>query len=142
MGVDASKVEDKKNLKLKSQKSKFQAGITGGIAIFAIALFMAGFGKAEAAEANQSDAVKHKLMSFDLEGLADSGKKKWDVKGQSAEAISEHEVKLDSIVASAYGQDAQATITADKGVYDKTKNNVRLEQNVRATIESSRDKNS
>ncbi len=96
----------------------------------------------ESARLNAQDQVKHKVMSFDLEGLADNGKKKWDVKGQSAEAISEHEVKLDSIVASAYGEDSQATITADKGVYDKTKNNVRLEQNVKATIEDTRGKNS
>lgn len=98
--------------------------------------------KAESQDGGAQDQVKHKVMSFDLEGLADNGKKKWDVKGQSAEAISEHEVKLDSIVASAYGEDAQATITADKGVYDKVKNNVRLEQNVRATIENTKDKNS
>lgn len=94
------------------------------------------------ADARMADQVKHKIMSFDLEGLADNGKKKWDVKGQSAEAISENEVKLDSIVASAYGDDTQATITADKGVYNKIKNNVRLEQNVKATIENRRDKNS
>ncbi|MFH0763441.1 MAG: LptA/OstA family protein [Candidatus Omnitrophota bacterium] len=89
-----------------------------------------------------ADQVKHKVMSFDLEGLADNGKKKWDVKGQSAESISENEVKIDSIVASAYGDDAQATITADKGIYDKTKNNVRLAENVKATIENRPDKNS
>ncbi|MDP3804854.1 MAG: LptA/OstA family protein [Candidatus Omnitrophota bacterium] len=95
---------------------------------------------ADAARLDAQDQIKHKVMSFDLEGLGDNGKKKWGVKGQSAEAISEHEVKLDSIVASAYGEDSLATITADKGVYDKTKNNVRLEQNVKATIEDTRGK--
>lgn len=94
--------------------------------------------KAESADASAKDEVKHKVLSFDLEGLTDKGAKKWDVKGQSAEAISENEVKLDSIVARAFGEEAEATITADKGIYDKTKNNVKLEQNVKATIENTR----
>lgn len=86
--------------------------------------------------ATSDDAVKHKVLSFNLEGLTDKGQKKWDVNGESAEAISENEVKLDNIVAKAYGEEAQAVITADQGVYDKTKNNVKLQKNVKATIES------
>ena len=82
------------------------------------------------------DQVKHKVMAFDLEGLADDGSKKWDVKGQSAEAVTENQVKLNNVVAGTYGKDAQATITADTGLYDKSKNNVRLEQNVKAVIEN------
>lgn len=86
--------------------------------------------------AQSEDGVQHKVLSFNLEGLTDKGEKKWDVKGESAEAISENEVKLDNIVAKAYGEEAQAVITADQGVYDKTKNNVKLQKNVKATIES------
>jgi hypothetical protein len=82
------------------------------------------------------DAVQHKVLSFNLEGLNDKGAKKWDVKGESAEAVSENEVRLDNITAKAYGEEAQAVITADQGVYDKVKNNVRLQKNVKATIES------
>jgi len=123
------------------------------ICLFVTLLLLNGCGKKEeaksadakkdgSADSKIADHVKHKVMSFDLEGLADNGKKKWDVKGQSAEAVSENEVKLDSIVASSYGEGSQATITADKGVYNKTKNNVRLTENVKATIENRRDKNS
>lgn len=83
-----------------------------------------------------SDGVKHKVSTFDLEGLADNGSKKWDVKGQSAETVDENQVKLKKITATSYGKDAQATITADKGLYDRSKNNVRLEQNVKAVIEN------
>lgn len=86
--------------------------------------------------AADGDAVKHKVLSFNLEGLNEKGAKKWDVKGESAEAVSENEVKLDNIVAKAYGEEAQAVITADEGVYDKSKNNVKLQKNVKATIES------
>ena len=86
--------------------------------------------------ADTSNTVNQKVLSFNLEGLSNKGTKKWDVTGESAEAVSESEVKLDNIVARAYGNEAQATITADKGVYDKTKNNVRLQQNVKAVIDN------
>lgn len=91
---------------------------------------------AEGTEGAEGDQVKHKVLAFNLEGLTDKGEKKWDVKGETAEAISENEVRLDNIVAKAYGEEAQAVITADQGVYDKSKNNVRLQKNVKATIES------
>ena len=84
------------------------------------------------------DEVRHKVLSFNLEGLTERGAKKWDVKGESAEAISENEIRLDNIVATAYGEEAEAVITADSGVYDRAKNNVRLQKNVKATIEASR----
>ena len=84
----------------------------------------------------KTDPVQHKIMSFNLEGLTDKGAKNWDVKGDSAESISENQVKLNNIEAKAYGEDSQAVITADKGIYDKAKNNVTLDTNVKATIES------
>lgn len=86
--------------------------------------------------ATGGDQVQHKVLSFNLEGFTDKGTKKWDVTGQSAEGISPTEVKMDNIVARAYGNDAEATITADKGIYDKSKNSVRLEQNVKAVIQN------
>jgi len=84
------------------------------------------------------DSAKHKVMAFDLEGLSDSGAKKWGVTGKSAEAVSENRVKLNDIVAKAYGNEAEATITAKDGVYNKTKNNVVLQNDVVATIESNK----
>ena len=85
---------------------------------------------------HETDQVKHKVMAFDLEGLADDGSKKWDVKGQSAESVTEEQVKLNNITASTYGKDSHATITADTGLYDKARNSVHLEQNVKAVIEN------
>lgn len=93
-------------------------------------------GGAREGSAGESDAVQHKVLSFNLEGFTDKGAKKWDVTGQCAEAISATEVKLDNIVAKAYGDEGEATITADSGIYDKAKNNVRLQQNVKATIQT------
>jgi lipopolysaccharide transport protein LptA len=81
------------------------------------------------------DGVEHKVLSFNLEGLTDKGDKKWEVIGRTARSISENEIRLGNIIARTYG-DQEAVITADEGVYDKSKNNVRLEKNVKATIEN------
>jgi hypothetical protein len=94
---------------------------------------------ASASGQRTSDPVQHKVMSFDLEGLNGKGAKNWDVKGDSAESISETQIKLNNIKAKAYGEDSEAVITASDGIYDKTKNNIRLQNDVKAVIESTRD---
>jgi len=83
----------------------------------------------------KKDEVEHKVLSFNLEGLTDKGDKKWEVIGRTARSISENEIALSSVIAKTYG-DQEAVITADEGIYDKAKNNVRLEKNVKATIDS------
>jgi len=90
----------------------------------------------ESAPARPADTVQHKVLSFNLEGFTEKGAKNWEVTGRSAESVSETELKLNDIVAKSYGTDSKATITADEGVYSKTKNNVTLEKNVKATIEN------
>ena len=82
-----------------------------------------------------ADGVEHKVLSFNLEGMTEKGEKKWEVIGSSARSVSESEVRLDNVMAKTYG-DEEAVISADQGVYDKSKNNVRLEKNVVATIMS------
>jgi len=102
-------------------------------------LFCVNMARAAKSEsANMPDSIKHEVLAFELEGLTDKGDKKWEVSGQSAVAVSPTEVKMNDITAKAFGDEAQATITADRGVYDKAKNNVRLEQNVNAVIESTK----
>ncbi|MBI5144439.1 MAG: hypothetical protein HZA30_05170, partial [Candidatus Omnitrophica bacterium] len=71
-------------------------------------------------DAAPTDSVQQKVLAFNLEGLTDKGAKKWEVKGESAEAVSESEIRLDNIIAKAYGAEALAVITADKGIYDKS----------------------
>jgi len=93
--------------------------------------------KPAARKAAQDSSVQQKVLSFNLEGLTQKGAKSWEVKGETAEAISENRIRLDNIIAKAYGEEAEATITADEGVYDKSRNNVTLEKNVKATIENS-----
>lgn len=137
MGLDAQKVEDE--AKMNNMRNII-------VTLLVVFLFTGGCGSnkeepkaketkpAETSDKAQADAVNHKVLSFNLEGLTERGVKKWDVKGESAEAISENRVKLDNIVASAYGEESEAVITADKGIYDRGKNNVMLEKNVHATI--------
>ena len=116
------------------------------IAMLAVALAASGCGKkviaepkeVEAAEGDGKEDVQQKVMAFNLEGLSDSGQKKWDVSGKSAESVSQTQMKLNDIVAKAYGNDSEATITAKDGMYDKTKNNVVLENDVKATIISTK----
>jgi len=84
---------------------------------------------------HNEDRIEHKMLSFNLEGLTDKGEKKWEVIGRTARSISENEISLGNIVAKTYG-DQEAIITADHGIYNKSKNNVRLEKNVKATIEN------
>jgi len=88
-----------------------------------------GSSKARGAE------VEHKMLSFNLEGMTQKGDKKWEVVGRTARSISENEVALGNIIAKTYG-DQEAVIIADQGIYDKSKNTVRLEKNVKATIEN------
>lgn len=83
----------------------------------------------------QKDGVGHKVLSFNLEGLTEKGEKKWEVVGRTARSISENEIRLGNITAKTYG-DQEAVITAEEGVYDKSKNNVKLEKNVKAVIEN------
>jgi len=92
-------------------------------------------GNRKSAKKGQSDGVGHKILSFNLEGMTEKGEKKWEVMGRTAKSISENEVRLGNIVAKTYGNE-EAVITADQGVYDKSKNNVRLRENVVATIEN------
>lgn len=138
MGLDAQEMEDE-------AKMNNVRNLT--VALLVIFLFTGGCGnKKEEPKAKETklpeasdkaaggDPVNHKVLSFNLEGLTERGVKKWDVKGESAEAISENRVKLDNIIASAYGEESEAVITADKGIYDRSKNNVMLEKNVHATI--------
>lgn len=96
----------------------------------------AGSEKHGGAKSKRPDNVEHRVLSFNLEGMTEKGEKKWEVIGSTAKSISENEVQLGNIVAKTYGKE-EAVITADEGIYDKSKNNVRLRKNVMAVIENS-----
>ena len=72
---------------------------------------------------------EQKILSFDMTGYTKDGKKKWDIKGKSADIISDT-VLLNDIVANAYSEDRTVELTANSGKYDKKENSIRLEDNV------------
>jgi len=76
--------------------------------------------------------VDQQVMSFSLSGYEKSGKKKWEVEGKSADILAEV-VNLTSVVAKAYGEEVNMTLVADKGVFNRTSNDVHFESNVVVT---------
>ncbi len=82
----------------------------------------------------KKDAVQQKVLEFNLEGYTDKGVKQWEIKGESAESAAKDKIKLNNIVAKTFGDEAEATLTADRGIYDTAKNSVMLEENVKVDI--------
>ncbi len=76
---------------------------------------------------NQGDAIS----TFTLVGHDETGRKKWDVRGQSADILSET-VHLSPVAATSYGQ-VRVNLTADKGEYQKSSQDVYLRKHVVVT---------
>ena len=75
---------------------------------------------------------EQKILSFDMTGYTDDGRKKWDIQGTSADIISGI-VILSNIEANTYNEDRQVLLKAQKGTYDKKKNSILLEKDVTVT---------
>ena len=154
--MDASAVEDGRKMKKRlpaCRTGRLHPAMAGlamtVLALVIVAVFVTGCGRKEPPKAHAErgagekkseskdggEDVVHKVLSFNLEGLTNRGEKKWEVIGRTARSISADEIRLGNITAKTYG-DQEAIITADQGIYDKSKNNVRLEKNVKATIEN------
>jgi len=84
-------------------------------------------------EVNVSGLDKEqKILSFDMTGFTKDGERKWAIKGESADIVSDT-VKLNNIEADTYDADRTVTLEADSGTYDKESGGVKLEQNVVVT---------
>lgn len=77
-------------------------------------------------------STDQKIMAFSLSGFEKTGKKKWEVQGKSADIMTEV-VKLTDVVAKAYGDQADMTLTADKGSFNRATNDAHFESNVTVT---------
>ena len=73
-----------------------------------------------------------KMMAFSLSGFEKTGRKKWEVQGKSADIVSAV-VNLTDVVAKAYGDQADMTLTADKGSFNRATNDAHFESNVVVT---------
>lgn len=83
-------------------------------------------------EEEASISIDQKMMAFSLSGFEKTGKKKWEVQGRSADIMSEV-VNLTDVVAKAYGDQTDMTLTADKGSFDRATNDAHFESNVTVT---------
>jgi LPS export ABC transporter protein LptC len=77
-------------------------------------------------------STDQKMMAFSLSGFEKTGKKKWEVQGRSADIVSEV-VNLTDVVAKAYGDQSDMTLTADKGSFNRATNDAHFESNVVVT---------
>ncbi|MFH1779015.1 MAG: LPS export ABC transporter periplasmic protein LptC [Candidatus Omnitrophota bacterium] len=75
---------------------------------------------------------EQKIMSFSLVGYKEGGKKKWEVEGKSADVMADV-VNLTEVEAKTYGEEANVTLVADRGTFNRTSSDVHLESNVVAT---------
>lgn len=75
---------------------------------------------------------EQKILSFDMTGHTKDGQRKWAIRGESADIVSET-VKLNNIEADTYDEDRTVTLEADSGIYDKQSGAVKLEENVVVT---------
>ncbi len=82
---------------------------------------------ATASQASQGDAIS----IFTLEGHDEAGRRTWQVRGQSADILSET-VHLSPVAATSYGQ-VQVDLKADNGDYEKKNQNIYLKKHVVVT---------
>lgn len=99
------------------------------LAILSLFADIAGKPQAEPQEADQ------KMLDFSLAGYTQTGKKSWEIKGNSADIFSDI-VKLTTINANVYGEEENINLVADKGDYDKATGKMHLEDNVVITTQS------
>lgn len=89
-----------------------------------------GVGRGVVEETPASDSQQ--IVAFSLSGYNPDGSKRWDLKGEAAEILGEI-VRLSQVVAVAYGNEVNVTLTGDEGTLDKTSNDMTLEHHVVAT---------
>lgn len=91
--------------------------------------------EAKAPEPSEEEVAmegEQKIMSFSLVGYEQGGKKKWEVEGKSADVMADV-VNLTEVEAKTYGEEANVTLVADRGTFNRTSSDVHLESNVVAT---------
>lgn len=106
------------------------------VMLLAAFLFNGCSGKQAKAPEPQEEEAKmvadQKVMAFSLAGFEKTGKKKWEVQGRSADIMSEV-VNLTDVVAKAYGEQIDMTLTADKGTFNRATNDAHFEDHVVVT---------
>lgn len=71
------------------------------------------------------------IQAFNLASYADDGQKRWDVLGKTAD-MAEQTIHLTDITATAYDRKASVTLTAKQGTFDRQRQSVHLQEDVKA----------
>ena len=90
--------------------------------------------RAEQAAEKPSEQRPQKVFSFSFTKYTPEGQREIEIEGDSADILS-NTVQLMNVMAKAYAEEVPVTVTADRGEYNKKKNNIHLEQNVVATTD-------
>ena len=85
-------------------------------------------------EAQSIEQPSQKVYSFSFSKYTSEGHRELEIEGDSADIFAKI-VTLSNVIAKAYADDKPITITADKGVFDKSTSNIHLAKNVVATSE-------
>ena len=84
---------------------------------------------------SQVDETKHNVHVFSFAKYTPSGEKEIEIEGDTANIL-DRIVLLSNVMAKAYAEEVAITITADKGKYNKSVNEVLLQKNVVGTTEN------
>jgi len=84
--------------------------------------------------AQVKEVPTQKVYSFSFSKYTTAGQRELEIEGDSADIFARL-VKLTNVIAKAYANEQPITITADKGVFDKSSSNIHLQENVVATSE-------
>ncbi len=77
----------------------------------------------------------HKIYSFTFTKYTSDGERELEIEGESANIFA-NVVNLTNVIAKAYAEDSPVTITADKGVFNRSTSKVHLKKNVVATTDT------
>lgn len=81
---------------------------------------------------------EQKLIDFSLMGFDKQGAKSMELTGKSAD-IFQANIALEDVTATMHGAKDNLVVTADKGNFDKAKNSLKLEENVKAKVDNSQE---
>jgi len=86
-------------------------------------------------QSEQAEQPTHKVYSFTFAKYTTDGVRELEIEADSADIFSSV-INLTNVIAKAYAAESPVTITADRGVFDKSTSQVHLKTNVVATTDS------
>ncbi len=79
---------------------------------------------------NRQKNADQEIWNFSLSGYEPTGKKKWEVNGNTASIFSQEQIQLEEVKATSYNSAGNITLSSKTGVFDKIQNDIFLKDNV------------